>query len=132
MVSAGLVRSWAALSTAEVCTLLFFAAVHAAMAVWRRLQPASWERWRALPAAVCRVAAAAAPAAWAITRQSLDKPPPYSGRPWDAGVFLLTLVFTSFGATGSVLVSVRWGMPNHLPVCLSVSWAGCCQLLLLP
>lgn len=84
VIASALLRSWAALCWGDVAFLLAAAAASAGMAAWRRSGSPGWARWRELPAAAFRVAVAASPAAWRITRPSLETAPPYDGSscPW--------------------------------------------------
>lgn len=86
------------------------AAVAAGMLAWRRVAPASFAAHRQLPAALLRVAVAASPTAWHVTRQSLDGAPPPYGSSMFANIALygLTILFCSFGATTNVLVRGQW------------------------
>jgi hypothetical protein len=74
---------------------------------WRRYRPASFARWRQLPAALLRVGVAVGPTGWKITRQSLQEP--YYGSSWvqNAAAYIWIVTFCSAGATGTVLVSPR-------------------------
>lgn len=103
------------LSAADVAFLLAISAASAALLAWRRCVPGSahsFARRRELPAVLLRVAIAASPAAWKVTRQTLAGVPPYNSGSgsgaWNAAVYSLSLVFCSFGATANVLVSWIW------------------------
>lgn len=129
MIAVGLLRFWAVLSAADIAFLLAIAAASAALLAWRRAVPgsaSSFARHRELPAVVLRVAIAASPAAWKVTRQALAGEPPYSSGSgsWNAAVFALSLIFCSFAATANVLVSRGWegrgqgGMAGFCPDCV--------------
>jgi hypothetical protein len=74
---------------------------------WRRRHPAAWVRYRELPTTVLRLAVAASPTAWKITAVALNGTPPFSGGSAlrDGLAFCLLVLFASFSATGSILVS---------------------------
>lgn len=127
VIAVGLLRFWAVLSAADVAFLLAIAGASAALLAWRRLSPASarsFARHREVPAVLLRVAIAASPAAWKVTRQALAGVPPYTnsgGGMWNAAVFGLSLGFCSFGATANVLVSLVW------VELWAGRWLGCCN-----
>lgn len=123
VIAAGLLRSWAVLRAADVFFLAAYAAATAGMLAWRRLSPASFAAWRELPAAAMRLSVAAAPAGWVVTRQALSGAPPFAtdggglAAAQNAAAFALLLVFSSFGATGSVLVRARPPEMDRASVC---------------
>ncbi|KAL4443302.1 hypothetical protein ABPG75_011039 [Micractinium tetrahymenae] len=125
VIAAGLLRSWAVVRAPDFLFLACYAAATAGMLLWRRRAPASFAAWRELPAAAMRLAVAAAPTGWVITRQALSGAAPFSadGSPGgmrvaqDVAAFALLLFFSSFGATGSVLALARpLRLALHMPV----------------
>lgn len=109
MIVAGLVRGWPVLGAADLAFLAAMAAVCLGALAWRRFHPGSFARYRELPAVAFRLAVAASPAAWKITQQSLNGAVPYTGGSGlrDTAAFGLVVLFSSFSATGSVMVSRR-------------------------
>jgi hypothetical protein len=108
VVSAGVLRSWSVLDPKDLAFLVTVAAASIATLLWRRSCPASYARNRELPAVILRVAAAASPAAWKVTAQALHGTPPYgSSWPLNAAAFALAVLFSSFAATGGVMVRAR-------------------------
>ncbi|KAL4854258.1 Copine-5 [Chlorella vulgaris] len=108
VVSAGVLRSWSVLDPKDLAFLVTVAVASIATLLWRRCRPASYARYRELPAVFLRVAAAASPAAWKVTAQALNGTPPYgSSWPLNAAAFGLAVLFSSFAATGSVMALAR-------------------------
>jgi hypothetical protein len=101
------------LRPADVAFLAAYAAASASMLWWRRCHPASFARWRAPLAAAMRVAVAAAPTGWTVTRQALGATTQYgSSRLWNLAAFSLTIAFCSFGATATALVSEQLALSH--------------------
>ena len=107
VIASGLLRSWPILTAADAAFLGALAALSGGTLVWRLRWSAGYTRWREVPAVAMRVAVAASPTAWRITQQALNGAPPYSASSalWNAAAFGLLIVFCSFAATGSVMVS---------------------------
>jgi hypothetical protein len=98
-------RAASVLEAADIVYLAAMAAASLGALAWRRRSPASFARRRELPAALFRLAVAASPTAWTISRQAMEGTPPYAGNPLrNAAVFLLSVCFASFAATATVLV----------------------------
>ncbi|PRW50887.1 hypothetical protein C2E21_5660 [Chlorella sorokiniana] len=139
VIAVGLLRFWAVLSAADVAFLLAMAAASAVLLAWRRAVPGSarsFARHRELPAVVLRVAIAASPTAWKVTRQTLGGVPPYSSGSggWNLAVFALSLGFCSFAATANVLALARpvrlaLHAPTQALVMLCIWWhnAAICE-----